>query len=111
MQDDDGNRQRNKVLLKGKISIDRDEYVEMLRRECQKLAVLDRGPSHLTSSLDLVPDNVTRQAPIHTFVEKHPHNVDSTSRSFASSRKAMTCARGTDGKPSRKASIDSPASR
>ena len=69
------------------------------------------GPTHLTDGLDIVTDNVTRQAPVNALVEEDSHDTVSINRSFASSRKAMTCSRVTDGNPSRKSSIASPASR
>ena len=61
--------------------------------------------------LDLVADDVTGEAPVKALVEEDPHEKEAISRSFACSRKAMTCFLPTDGKPSRKSSIDSPASR
>jgi len=66
---DDGNRERNKVLLKSEVSIHRDEHIEVFRGQCQLLAVLDGCPTHLTSGLDIVTNDVTRQTPVNAFVE------------------------------------------
>jgi hypothetical protein len=45
------------------------------------------------------------------FVNQYLHRADATRRSFACSRKRMTCSRLTEGNPARKSSMDSPASR
>jgi hypothetical protein len=108
---DDGNREGNQILLEGQVSIYRDEYIEVFGGKRQQLAIRDGRPSHLASGLDVVPDDITRQAPVDTFVEKNPHEAAAITRAFASSRNAMTCSRVTDGNPARKSSIDSPASR
>src|SRR5580700_9130130 len=52
-----------------------------------------------------------RKPPVDALVEQNSHETDSTSFSFASSRKAITCSRVTAGKPPRNSSIESPASR
>src|SRR6266513_5266376 len=92
-------------------SVDCNEHIEMFSFQRQKLSIVERSPAHLTGGLGIMTENVSRQTPVYAFVENHLHQVDSTGRSLASSRKAMTWARVTDGKPSRKASIDSPASK
>jgi hypothetical protein len=107
----DGDRERGEVLLKGEVSIDRNEHVELFFSKRQQLTILDRRPAHLTSDLDVVTDDIAPQAPVDALVEKDLQDAASITRSFASSRKAMTCSRVTDGNPSRKSSIDSPASR
>jgi hypothetical protein len=56
-------------------------------------------------------DNIARKAPIDAFVDKNSREAASIIRFFASFRSAMTCSRVTAGNPSRKSSIDSPASR
>src|SRR5208283_2380759 len=108
---DDGNREGHQILLKGQVSIHRDEHVELWRGKGQQFSIFDGSPTHLTSGLNVVTDDITRQAPVDTFVEKNLHDAASITRSFASSRKAMTCSRVRDGNPSRKSSIESPASR
>src|SRR5262249_43304661 len=64
---------------------------------------LPRGPH-------FVGCNLAAEPPVDTLVEQHPHETVSISRSFASSRKAITCSRVPDGNPSRKSSMVSPAS-
>jgi hypothetical protein len=59
----------------------------------------------------IVADDVARKPPVDALVEQNPQDAAFTIRSFASSRKAMTWLRDTDGNPSRKSSIDSPPSR
>jgi hypothetical protein len=83
----------------------------MVRGKRQQLTVLDRRPAHLTSRFDIVADDIARQAPVDAFVQERLHEAASIARAFASSRKVITWSRGTDGNPSRKSSIDSPASR
>jgi hypothetical protein len=63
MEDDDGDRQRGQVLLKGKIAIDGDKDVEVLSRQGEQLTVLDRCPAHLADGLDVVADDVAGQPP------------------------------------------------
>jgi len=87
------------------------EPVRLLRRQSQQLTVLNGRPPHLSRGLDVMTDDVSRQPPIDAFVDQDSHETLATSRSFASSRKAITCSRETVGKPSRKSSSDSPASR
>jgi hypothetical protein len=111
LKHNDGDREAIQILLKGQVSIHSDEHVEVFRSKRQQRAILDRRPTHLTGRFDVVADNVAREPPIDTFVEKHLYDAASIIRSFACSRKAMTCSRVTDGNPSRKSSIDSPASR
>jgi len=111
LKHNDEKREQSKVLLKCKISIDCNKHIEMLGCKLQQFSVCDRCPTHLARSLNLVPDDVACEAPINAFVKEHFHEVVSISRSFASSRKTITCCRVTDGKPARKSSIDSPASR
>src|SRR6266568_4711736 len=67
-----------------KISIDRDEHIEMLRGKRQKFSILERSPAHLTCCINLMAGEVARQAPVDTVAEKNLHEVVSTSRSFAS---------------------------
>ncbi len=52
-----------------------------------------------------------RETPINAFVDKYSQKAAATRRSFACSRKLMTCSRLMEGKPARKSSIESPASR
>jgi hypothetical protein len=63
------------------------------------------------ASSPLVKLDMQTVLPIDAFVEQDLHEAASTIRVLASSKKAMTCSRVTDGNPSRKSSIDSPASR
>jgi hypothetical protein len=111
LKHDNGNRERDKVLLKGQIPIYRYEYIKFVRRQGKQFPVFDRSPTNLTGCLDVMGGQLACETPIDTFVQEHLHQAASISRSFACSRKAMTCARVTDGKPSRKASTVSPASR
>ena len=110
LKDNDGYRKRDNVLLKGQVSIHCYEHVELRGRKGEQFSIFERRPPHLTRRLHLVRSKLAAEAPVNTFVEQHPHETVSISRSFASSRKAMTCSRVTDGNPSRKSSIVSPAS-
>jgi hypothetical protein len=47
-------------LLKGQVSIHRNEHVEPFCGKRQQFAILDGCPRHLTRSLDVMADNVTR---------------------------------------------------
>jgi len=91
-------------------SIEADKYVEVRRREGEQLAILERRPPHLPRGLYFVGCKLAAEWPVDALVEQHPHETVSISRSFASSRKTITCSRVTDGNPSRKSSIVSPAS-
>lgn len=102
-------RQGKGDLLEGKIAVDRDEHVELPRRESGQLSIIDRDPPQLPRRHGLMAGDVARQPPIDAFVEEDPHFTVSTRRSFAASRNSMTCSRVTDGKPARNSSIDSPA--
>src|SRR6202043_2257856 len=82
---DDSDREAVQVLLKGQVSIHSDEHVEVFRGKRQQGSILDRHPTHLTSGLDVVADNVARETPIDAFVEEHLHDAASITRSFASS--------------------------
>jgi hypothetical protein len=57
-QNNDCDRERGKILLKGKISIDGHEYIELLCGEGKQFTVLYGRPSHLTCRLDVVTDNL-----------------------------------------------------
>src|SRR5580704_13894535 len=111
LKHNDGNWEGTEILLKGQVSIHRDEHIEMVCGNREQLADRDGRQTHLTNGLHVVTDDLTRQTPVDAFVEKNLHEAASITRVFASSRKAMTCSRVTDGNPSRKSSIDSPASR
>src|SRR5439155_1912513 len=100
LQDDHCDRQGFKILLKWQTSIDRHKHITMPDRKGKQLPIFDRSPAHLPGSLDVMADDVARQAPVNTFVEQNPHETDSMSRSLACSKKAITCFRVTDGKPS-----------
>jgi hypothetical protein len=67
--------------------------------------------AHLAGGLHVMSRNIAGEAPVDAFVEQNLHEAASTICVLASSRKAMTRSRVTDGNPSRKSSIDSPASR
>jgi hypothetical protein len=111
LEHNDGNGERDNVLLRGQVSIHCYEQLELRCREDEQLAILERHPPHLTRGLDLVDSEFAAEAPVDALVQQHLHATVSISRSFASSRKAMTCSRVTDGNPARKSSIVSPASR
>ena len=111
-KNNDCDREGRQILLKGKIAINSDEYLELARGECKQFPVLDSQPPHLARGLDLVTHDVPREAPVNTLIDKYFHaTAAATRRSFACSRKRITCPRSTDGNPARKSSIDSPASR
>jgi hypothetical protein len=93
---DDGNRKASQILLEGQVSVDCDEDIELLRCKGKQRSVLDRRPTHLSGAIHFVPDDLTHQPPIDTLVEKHLHETDLSIRSFAPSRKAITCSRVTD---------------
>ncbi len=57
-KNNDRNGECGKILLEGKISINGDEDVEFFRRECKKLPIADRGPSHLARRPDLMADDL-----------------------------------------------------
>ena len=99
------------TLLKCKVPVDRDECIELPGGARQQCAVLDAGPAKLDNRTYFVSGDVASQSPVDTFVEQKPHDAVSINRSLANSRKEITCSRLTLGKPSRKSSIDSPASR
>jgi uncharacterized protein (DUF433 family) len=77
----------------------------------EQFAVRYRRPPHLPRRPDIMSDDLARETPIDALVKQHSHGTAAIARSFASSRKAMTCSRFTDGKPFRKSLMDSPASR
>jgi len=110
-QHDHGDRESGQVLLEGEIAVDRDERIELARRESEQITVLDRCPSHRGDRPDFVPGDILGEATIHALIEQHSHASVATILDFASSRKAITWSRLTVGKPSRKSSIDSPFSR
>ena len=68
-----GSRLEHNVLLKGQVSIDCYEYVELRRREGEQLPVLERRPSHLTGGFHLVRGKLAAEPPVNTLVEQHPH--------------------------------------
>ena len=47
----DGDRERGEVLLKGEVSIDRNEHVELFLSKRQQLTILDGRPAHLMTVL------------------------------------------------------------
>src|SRR5438093_5581844 len=110
-QRDNGDGKARQILLKGKITVDRDEGIEFVLRSTQEFAVRQRRPAGVWHGLHVVSLDVAREAPIDTLVEKHPHDAFEIIRAVASSRKATTCSRLTVGNPARKSSIVSPPSR
>jgi hypothetical protein len=94
-------RNRLRILLKGQIVIGGDEYIKLAGCQGEQLAIFDRRPSHLMRTSDVMADEGARQPPVDTLVKQNSHETDSTSLFFASSRKAMTFPRVTEGKPSR----------
>src|SRR6187549_3382873 len=111
MHDNEWERQRAEVLLKGKVAIDSHEDIEGVGCQRKRFAILDTSPARLLNRFHIMTDDVLREAPVNTFIKQNSHETDSRRRSLASSRNPITCSRVTDGKPSRKSSIDSPASR
>ncbi|HWB52421.1 MAG TPA: hypothetical protein VG651_25175 [Stellaceae bacterium] len=59
-RNDDGNGVDGEVLLEREIPVDRHEYVELLRHQRQRLAVLHRRPAHLAGCLYVVSGNFAR---------------------------------------------------
>lgn len=51
LEHNDGDREAIQVLLKGQVSINGDEYIEVLRCKGQQRSILDCRPTHLMSSL------------------------------------------------------------
>jgi hypothetical protein len=58
LKHNDSYRKRCKVLLKGQVSIHRNEHIELSGCKGQQLSILDCCPAHLASSLDVVPDDL-----------------------------------------------------
>jgi len=110
-QHDDSDGGTRQLLLKGKITVDRDENVELVLRSRQEFAILQRSPASVRHCLHVVALDVRREAPIDALVEKHPHDAFEIIRAVASSRKATTWSRLTVGNPAKKSSIVSPPSR
>lgn len=110
-KDEDRDRESCEVLLERQIPVDGHEGIELLSRQGQQFTILDGCPPHLPGRLDVMPDDVARQSPIDALVEQDSHDALATSSSFASSRRPITWSRVTVGKPSRKSSMVSPASR
>lgn len=110
-QDDHGHRDFRNPILKRQVAVDRDEHVELRSSQTQQFAVPDFRPAHLAGCADVVTYEVSQQAPVDALVEKHLHAGSFTNSSAAASRNATTSPRFTMGKPSRKSSIESPASR
>src|SRR4029077_1056033 len=111
MESDDRDWQGLNVLLVRQIPIHRHEHVKSFGSQGKQFAILNGGPSHLPGGSHVVTDKGAGKTPIDALVQQNSHEADSTSFSFASSRKAITCSRVTEGKPSRNSSIESPASR
>jgi hypothetical protein len=69
LQNDNGETKRAKIRLKRKIPVDCNKHVEFLGCAAEQITVLDAALSHLLRSLDDVPGDVGRQAPVETFIE------------------------------------------
>ena len=84
-------------MLKRQIAVHTYQYVEFLRRQREELSVLDARPAQLVRSFHVMTRDVACQTPIHALVKEYSHVEAATSWSFASSRKAITCSRLTEG--------------
>lgn len=83
-------------------------------RESLKSVLVDVrrfGPAHLPNRLGVEAGQITKESRVDALVEQDSHRVPASTRAFVSSRNASTCSRVTEGKPSRKSSMDSPPSR
>jgi hypothetical protein len=67
-----------------------------------ELEIFVQSAVHPICGLHFVGGKPATEAPVDTLVKQHPHETVSISRSFASSRKAITCSRVTDGNPAEK---------
>ncbi|MBA2591970.1 MAG: hypothetical protein H0U97_06800, partial [Gammaproteobacteria bacterium] len=74
-QNDDCDREARKTLLKGKVSIDSDEHVELFRSQRKQFSVLDGRSPHLARRLDLVADDFAREAPINALIDEYLHEA------------------------------------
>lgn len=93
------------VLLTRRLPIHGDERIEFLFRECQQVTVLNPAPAAFLNRSDLVADEIAREPTIHALIEEHLHfTAAASTRSFASSRNAITCSRESSG--SRQESLD-----
>jgi len=70
-----------------------------------------QAPAKVQNRQNFVAKDIAGQSAINTFVEQQLRDAVSINRSLANSRKETICSRLTLGKPPRKSSIDSPASR
>lgn len=110
MKNNNGDGEPLYGLLKRKVPIHCEKDIKFLLRLAKQFAVLKPCPPMAMNRDDLVLSQITRDAPINTFVEKNLQGAVDMVRFFASSRNAITCSRVTDGNPSRKSSMLSPAS-
>src|SRR5207249_7743590 len=65
-QRDNGDGKARQILLKGKITVDRDEGIEFVLRSTQEFAVRQRRPAGVWHGLHVVSLDVAREAPIDT---------------------------------------------
>lgn len=99
--ENNSNCESGQMLLKGQVSIDRDQHVESSLSTFKEIPVCpDREAFELP-----------RQAAIYAFVKQDLQAASVVANVAPRSRNATTCSRVTDGKPSRKSSMVSPPSR
>ncbi len=96
---------------KRQIAIHGDENVYSTRSSTKQIAVFDTRPAESRHRLNFVFGQLVGKPAVDALVEQHSHDIVSIKRSLAISRNEITCSRETLGKPSRKSSMDSPASR
>jgi hypothetical protein len=106
-----GNIKFRQMLLDGQISVDSNEYVEFCCGQAQQPAVRYSYPPLIRDRANLNSTEAGYQPGINAFVEKDSQAASVTVSVVARSRKSTTCDRDTEGKPARKSSMESPASR
>jgi hypothetical protein len=106
-----GNIEFWQMLLEGQVSVDGNECVEFCCGQAQQTAVRYSYPALIRDRANLNSAEAGYQPGINTFVEKDSQAASVTASVAARSRKSTTCDRDTEGKPARKSSMESPASR
>jgi len=110
-QYDHGDVKVRHVLLVRRILVDCQKDIKLRGGQSQQRSVLNMFPAELLYRSRVISTQVTQQTPINALVNQHLHSAYANTLALVSSKKAMTCSRLTDGKPLRKSSIESPASR
>jgi len=111
MHHHDGDAEFWNVLLEREVSINRQEYVKFFLSSGKERAIRNAGPTLIVNRANLDASEMGGQARIHALIEEHSQAALCTASLAACSRNATTCARRTDGNPTKNSSILSPASR